>query len=96
MDTDACLAVKGSRVQIPPSRRFFDRSYPKMGTRSALLVPVWAGWSGNFTVLAIATSGGALKWAIHISEVPDRTLYLLPVSTDTFRYPLPPGGQAGG
>jgi hypothetical protein len=35
----AFLGVKGSRVQIPPSRRFFERLYPEMGTKTAMIVP---------------------------------------------------------
>ncbi len=36
---DSCLGVKGSPVQIRPSRRFFERLYPEMGTKSAMIVP---------------------------------------------------------
>jgi len=38
---DSCLGVKGSPVQIRPSRRFFERLYPKLGTKSAMIVPTW-------------------------------------------------------
>jgi hypothetical protein len=42
-NVDAFLGVKGSPVQIRPSRRFFERSYPEMGTRTAVPFPGDAG-----------------------------------------------------
>ena len=36
---DSCLGVKGSPVQIRPSRRFFERLYPELGTKTAMIVP---------------------------------------------------------
>jgi len=36
---DSCLGVKGSPVQIRPSRRVFERLYPKLGTKPAMIVP---------------------------------------------------------
>jgi hypothetical protein len=38
-DVDAFLGVKGSPVQIRPSRRFFERLYPELGTKTAMIVP---------------------------------------------------------
>jgi hypothetical protein len=37
----AFLGVKGSRVQVPPSRPFFEHSCPEMGTKAAMIVPTW-------------------------------------------------------
>jgi hypothetical protein len=36
---DSWLGVKESPVQIRPSRQFFERLYPKLGTKSAMIVP---------------------------------------------------------
>jgi hypothetical protein len=33
------LGVKGSPVQIRPSRPFFEHLYPSLGTNSAMIVP---------------------------------------------------------
>src|SRR5262249_39621858 len=33
------LGVKGSPVQIRPSRRFFEHLYPEMGTKTAMIIP---------------------------------------------------------
>jgi hypothetical protein len=36
---DSCLGVKGSPVQIRPSRRFYERLCPELGTKTAMIVP---------------------------------------------------------
>src|SRR5215470_13915314 len=36
------LGVKGSPVQIRPSRRFFEHLYPELGTKSTMIVPTWS------------------------------------------------------
>src|SRR5712664_3822034 len=46
---NAFLGVKGSRVQIPPSRRFFERLYPSLGTNPAMIVPTWPRRDGQST-----------------------------------------------
>ena len=33
------LGVKGSPVQIRPSRLFFEHLYPEMGTKTAMIIP---------------------------------------------------------
>ena len=33
------LGVKGSPVQIRPSRRFFEHLYPEFGTKTTMIVP---------------------------------------------------------
>jgi hypothetical protein len=33
--------VKWSRVQIPPSRPFFERFMDELGTKPAMIVPIW-------------------------------------------------------
>ena len=38
-DVDAFLGVKGSPVQIRPSRRFFEHLYPEMGTKTTMIIP---------------------------------------------------------
>jgi len=45
----AFLGVKGSRVQIPPSRPFFEQLFPELGTENGQLgtaMPLWPtlGW----------------------------------------------------
>jgi len=36
---DSCLGVKGSPVQIRPSRLFFEHLYPELGTKTVMIVP---------------------------------------------------------
>jgi hypothetical protein len=51
-----CMGVKGSRLRILPSRRFFEHTHPEMGTESAVLVPIgpsgrrrsWSSQSSSF------------------------------------------------
>jgi hypothetical protein len=52
-DMDAWLGVKGSPVQIRPSRRVFERLYPGLGTKIAQV--------GTITVAAWALPGIAPK-----------------------------------
>jgi hypothetical protein len=56
-----CMAgVKGSPVQIRPSRRIFEHLYPKLGTKSAMIVPACLRrheqsiHGGDYTVLMTA------------------------------------------
>jgi hypothetical protein len=39
--------VKGSPVQIRPSRRFFERFMDQLGTKHAMIVPIWPQWAGQ-------------------------------------------------